>query len=82
MKEIAFRCWDKKLKKMFPVEFMGLDDTMCKQHTGRYATDFIMMQYTTLKDKNDVKIYEGDIVIYNWGKEIGKIIFYNRVWIL
>lgn len=62
MREIKFRCWDGNK--------MSSDDRnydFSSNHEGRYATmsivsDYILMQYTGLKDENGKEIYEGDLL--------------------
>ena len=50
MREIKFRAWHKIGKEMVS-DITHLDDD-----------DYIYMQFTGLKDKNDKEIFEGDIV--------------------
>jgi uncharacterized phage protein (TIGR01671 family) len=89
MREIKFRAWDKKSKKMRVVSnivfdsysefsknikvklvnlwgkiFPAYDDGECNNDilVQREGNTFVLMQYTGLKDKNGVEIYEGDIL--------------------
>lgn len=59
MREIKFRAWDYKRKKM------AIDVLDCFQFDNEFFPNHskdVLMQYTGLNDKNGTEIYEGDIV--------------------
>jgi uncharacterized phage protein (TIGR01671 family) len=69
-REIKFRAWDKKEKRMLPVDAVNffnksiVSNRARGEHSGGQLgfIEVELMQYTGLKDKNGKEIYEGDII--------------------
>jgi len=91
MREIKFRAWDKQTREWIYLGFssmVGIVDGSLRQFYRtddgighkEWPTDYALMQYTGLKDKNGVEIYEGDVVLEHTG-EAKPFIHWEVTWL-
>lgn len=72
-----FRAWDKEFKEMVQVDALVFDEQIIKAtyKNGNVVKDdlknYVLMQSTGLRDKNDIEIFEGDIL--TTGKRTGVV---------
>ena len=78
MREIKFRAWDRVLKRMLIPKFIGNGNNFCSDDLMAVTGVIDLMQYTGLKDKNGVEIYEGDIIGFDEGQIRGKQTDFER----
>ena len=79
-----FRAWDKVFKEMVQVNALVLDEQVVKvtYKNGNVAKDdmkeYVLMQSTGLKDKNNQEIFEGDILHHQIQTDYTFIVKYDK----
>ena len=87
MREIKFRAFFDKYKRMIERIYLLPENIILVKFNSNgfyeklYLLDDIhIMQYTGLKDKNGKEIYEGDIVLDTYTKQLLTVVFRDGEW--
>jgi uncharacterized phage protein (TIGR01671 family) len=89
MREIKFRVWCPTSKHFSTHPWLSCDGSMMKwDHTGNTSTttdvrfdEYVIQQYTGLKDKDGKEIYEGDIVRFNEPVKLSDGLFLSTLYV-
>src|SRR5690606_30410078 len=81
MREFKFRAWDKSLEEMrysinIPSDYTERNGSLDLINMFQTLNQrYVFMQYTGLKDKNGKEIYESDIILFNFGDTLDKVVY-------